>query len=130
MARRASQDRGGYQAGGFSLVLDPAALAEAEELRRRAEVAAPSVGGIPAETIEVLAWFYWARSVAVPGNPDQRDWQIARALFAILYKIDPDSVPPPLRSVVAQPPLSDVSSEGDRPGDPREWSARYYSPGL
>ena len=92
-----------YAEGGWadgSLVLSDEAADEARELWSAAVGQSPA-GAVPFKVVNALAWLHWCRYYALPEGEDRDELQVATALFAHLYRIDPALVPEELREVFA-----------------------------
>jgi hypothetical protein len=81
-----------------SLVLCDEAADQAGELWKAA-VEEPPEGVVPFKVINALAWLHWCRYYALPEGQDRDELQVSTALFAHLYRIDPELVPEELRDV-------------------------------
>src|ERR1051326_4801688 len=92
-----------YAEGGWadaSLVLCDEAVEQAGELWAAA-LADPPEGVVPFKVINALAWLHWRRYSGLPEGRDRDELQVSTALFAHLYRIDPELVPEELRDVLA-----------------------------
>lgn len=117
----------------FAETRDTAALLEAEAETDAQELLQlvgwdPADGGatLDAEAVLAAAWLIWLRSSIPDVSPEERERDIATsiALFTPLHELDPDLLPPQLRSLLdaeqAGKPITgaDYYAEYRRSGDP------------
>ncbi len=79
---------------------DPAEVIGDDVLRELSSFAAkPDISG-DMTALELVAWLYWYRSLALPAGGGAREREAATKLFEIIYISDPEAVPGPLRQVL------------------------------
>ncbi|MFF2517679.1 hypothetical protein [Streptomyces sp. NPDC058086] len=93
-----------------SLVLDPAALEEADQLLRQA---AASNSRLPYDVMEVVGWLRWCRYLERQGSQVGEDLQVAIQMFASLVVAEPGRVPQELHKVLMRGVIESIN--------PLEW---------
>ena len=89
-----------FRDGDPSQVFDQEAIAEAERLSRAAQSASLS-GEQLTPVIQALAYLHWSRYLLLSGGAATADFVRARALFALLSRLDQELVPDSIRRRLA-----------------------------
>src|SRR5262249_39588002 len=99
-----------FEQGDPGPVLDRQALAEAYAVLRQSTDADGADGAFAA--LQVVAWLFWYRYLALPEGEDQNTLQAAIEFFTPIAGVNPQAVPEPLRQYLAG--LADHSPDPDQ----------------
>lgn len=83
-----------------SAILDPRALAEAEELWRRAVATSGGTDGVPLEVVRAVAYLRWCRFMELPAGDDAADLDVAIDLFRRAVRLTDHAHPERMRYLV------------------------------
>src|SRR5437764_6806018 len=75
----------------------PGALLSKEAKQEAAELAALTNPDQDVEAAALLGMFHWGRYLALPEGHDQRDFAAAARFFRLIYRTNPQIVPPLVR---------------------------------
>jgi tetratricopeptide (TPR) repeat protein len=93
--------------GGTSALLSTEATQEAEDL------AAATDPSVDVKAAALLGMFHWGRYLALPEGDDQDDFAAAASYLRLIYRTNPEAVPPDLREHYQRQPDGETEADSD-----------------